>query len=104
MLNDILCQIIQELKKTPTGLFSIQLDQIIDVTNFPQFFVYFQFYRNKKVKEHFSFCKPLQTSATAADIFDLIDDFFKEHSIEWEKLCEDCTNRATAMPGCNSGF
>ena len=33
MSQDILCQIIQELKETPTGLFSIQLDENTDVTN-----------------------------------------------------------------------
>ena len=50
------------------------------------------------------FCKPLQTSTTAADIFDLIDNFFKEHSIEWEKLCGLCTDGASAMLVCISGF
>ena len=57
-----------------------------------------------KIKEDFLFCKPLQTSTTAADIFDLIDNFFKEHSIECEKLCGACTDGAPAMLGCKSGF
>ena len=57
-----------------------------------------------KIKEDFLFCKPLQTSTTtAADIFDLIDNFFKEHSIEWEKLC-GVSDGAPAMLGCKSGF
>ena len=104
MSEDILCQIIQELKETPTGLFSIQLDETTDVTNFAQLLVYVRYYKNKKIKEEFLFCKPLQTSTTAADIFDLIDDFFKEHSIEWKKLCGVCTDGAPAMLGCKSGF
>ena len=50
------------------------------------------------------FRKPLQTSTTAADIFYLIDYFFKEHSIEGEKLCGVCTDGAPAMLCCKSGF
>ena len=36
MSQDILCQIIQELKETPTGLFCIQIDETTDVTNMAQ--------------------------------------------------------------------
>ena len=86
MSQDILCQIIQELKETPTGLFSIQLDETTDVTNLAQLLVYVRYYKNNKIKEDFLFCKPLQTSTTAADIFNLINDFFKEHSIKWKKI------------------
>ncbi|XP_068226334.1 zinc finger BED domain-containing protein 5-like [Palaemon carinicauda] len=104
MSEAILCQIIQELKETPTGLFSIQLDETTDVTNFSQLLVYVRYYKNEKIKEDFLFCKLLLTSTTAVDIFNLIDDFFKEHSIEWEKLCGVCTDGAPAMLGCKSGF
>lgn len=104
MSEDILCQILQEIKETPTGLFSIQLDETTDVTNFAQLLVYVRYYKNDKIKEDFLFCKPLQTTTTAADIFELIDDFFKKHSIEWEKLCGVCTDGAPAMLGCKSGF
>ena len=31
-------------------------------------------------------------------------DFFKKHSIEWEKLCGVCTDGTPAMLGCKSGF
>ena len=40
MSMDILCQIVQEIKETPAGLFSIQLDETTDVTNFSQLLVY----------------------------------------------------------------
>ena len=104
MFIDILCQIIQELKEIPAGLFSIQLDETTDVTNFSQLLVYLRYYKNVKIKEDFLFCKPPQTSITAANIFDLINDFFKEHSIEWEKWCGVCTDGAPAIVGCKSGF
>ena len=47
MSEDILCQVIQEIKETPTGLFSIQLDETTDVTNFAQLLVYVRYYKNK---------------------------------------------------------
>ena len=102
--NDILSQVVQEIKETPTGLFSIQLDETTDVTNFAQLLVYVRYIKNKKMKEEFLFCKPLQTTTTATDIFDLINNFFEEHSIEWKRLCGVCTDGAPAMLGCKSGF
>ena len=47
MSKDILCKIIQELKETPSGLFSIQLDETTNVTNFAQQLVYVHYYKNK---------------------------------------------------------
>ena len=47
MSKDILCQIIQELKETPTGLFCLQLHKIIDVKNFTQLLGYVNYYKNK---------------------------------------------------------
>ena len=66
--------------------------------------MYVCYYKYERSKEDFLFCEPLQTSTTAADIFDLIDDFFKEHPIKCEKLCGVCTDGAPAMLGCKSGF
>ena len=43
MSQDILCQIIQELKETPTGLFCIQIDETTDVTNMAQLLVYVRY-------------------------------------------------------------
>ena len=85
-------------------MFSIQLDETTDVTNLSQLLVYVRYYKNEKMKEVFLFCKPLETSTTAANIFDLIDEFFKEHKIEWKNLCGVCTDGAPAMLGCKSGF
>ena len=102
--EDILCQIIQELKETPFRLFSIQLDETTDVTNLSQLLVDVPYYKNEKMKEEFLFCKPLETSTTATDIFDLIDEFFKEHKIKWKNLCGVCTDGAPAMLGCKARF
>ena len=46
--EDILCQIIQDLKETPFGLLSIQLDETTDVTNLSQLLVYVRYHKNEK--------------------------------------------------------
>lgn len=55
-------------------------------------------------KDEFLFCKPLETTTTARDVFDKIGSFLKEHKISWEKVCGVCTDGAPAMLGCRSGF
>lgn len=57
--------------------------------------------KSKKISCFASLCK-LQPQLLI--FFYLIDDFFKKHSIEWEKLCGVCTDGALAMLGCKSGF
>ncbi len=104
MSNDILSQIVQEIRETPSGLFSIQLDETTDVANFAQLLVYVRYVKDQKMKEEFLFCRALETTTTAADIFDLINNFFEGHSIEWKYLCGVCTDGAPAMLGCKSGF
>ena len=99
--EDIPCKILQELKETQTGLFSIQLDETTDVTNFAQLLVYVCYYKNGKI-EDVLFCKPLQTSTTATDIFEWIDGFSK--NIQWNgRNCVEFDG-APAMQGCKSGF
>ena len=94
--EDIPCKILQELKETQTGLFSTQLDETTDVTNFAQN------HKNGKIEEDVLFCKPLQTSTTATDIFEWIDGFSK--NIQWNgRNCVEFDG-APAMQGCKSGF
>ena len=92
------------IKRNSRLAVSIQLDETTNVTNFSQLLVYVRYYKNEKIKEDFLFGKPLQTSTNAADIFDLIDDFFKEHSIKSEKLCGIYSDGAPAILGYKSGF
>lgn len=39
-------------------------------------------------RTEFLFCKPLEPTMTARDIFKVILDFCEEHSVKWKKLCE----------------
>uniref|UniRef100_K7FGQ0 Uncharacterized protein n=1 Tax=Pelodiscus sinensis TaxID=13735 RepID=K7FGQ0_PELSI len=103
MSNDIKSQVIEEIKNSPRGLFSMQLDETTDVCNLAQLMVYVWDIKNEYEKEEYLFCKP-QTTTAAQDVFTILNIFFEEHSIEWKNLCSICTDGAPAMLGCKSGF
>ncbi|XP_039178217.1 SCAN domain-containing protein 3-like [Crotalus tigris] len=104
MSADILDQVIQEIKSAPLPIFSIQLDESTDVANCSQLLVYVRYINDGDFKDEFLFCKPLETTTTARDVFDTVGSFLKEHKISWEKVCGVCTDGAPAMLGCRSGF
>ncbi|XP_075833987.1 protein FAM200C-like isoform X1 [Microtus pennsylvanicus] len=104
MSADILNQVIQEIKSAPLPIFSIQLDESTDVTNCSQLLVYVRYINDGDFKDEFLFCKPLETTATAHDVFDRVGSFLKEHKLSWEMVCGVCTDGAPAMLGCQSGF
>ncbi|XP_048351811.1 protein ZBED8-like [Sphaerodactylus townsendi] len=104
MSADILDQVIQEIKSAPLPIFSIQLAESTDVANCSQLLVYVRYINDGDFKDEFLFCKPLETTTTAHDVFDRVGSFLKEHKISWEKICGVCTVGASAMLGCQSGF
>ncbi|KAM4697774.1 zinc finger BED domain-containing protein 5-like [Rhinophrynus dorsalis] len=104
MSADIIDQVIQEIKSAPLGIFSIQLDESTDVANCSQLLVYVRYINGGDFKDEFLFCKPLETTTTARDVFDTTGSFLEKHEISWEKVCGVCTDGAPAMLGCRSGF
>lgn len=69
-----------------------------------QLLVYVRYINDGDFKDEFLFCKPLEMTTTARDVFDTVGSFLKEHKISWEKVCGVCTDGAPAMLGCRSGF
>ncbi|XP_053431246.1 protein ZBED8-like isoform X2 [Nycticebus coucang] len=104
MSADILDQVIQEIKSAPLPIFSIQLDESTDVANCSQLLVYVRYINDGDFKDEFLFCKPLEMTATAYDVFNMVSSFLKEHKISWEKVCGVCTDGAPAILGCQSEF
>ena len=60
--------------------------------------------KDKTIKEEFLFCKSLQTTATARDVFNSVKEFFKDHNIDLSLIGSICTDGAPAMLGNCSGF
>jgi hypothetical protein len=56
------------------------------------------------LKTSFFFCKPLEMTTTARDIFNKIGSFLENYNLSWENICGVCTDGAPSMLGCRSGF
>ncbi|XP_023238257.1 zinc finger BED domain-containing protein 5-like [Centruroides sculpturatus] len=104
MSADTLDQVIQEIKSAPLPIFSIQLDEATDIANRSYLLVYARYINDGDFKDAFLFCKLLEMTTIAHDVFDTVGSFLKEHKISWEKVCGICTDGAPAMLGCQSEF
>jgi hypothetical protein len=57
------------------------------------------------IKEEFLFCEPLLATTKAADVYQLIDEFFSKNGLGWKtKLCFICTDGAPSILGKKYGF
>ena len=70
MSLDILTQVVNEIKTSPLGLFTLQVDESTDVANLPQLLVYVRYINNDTFKDEFLFCKSLETTTKSIDIFE----------------------------------
>ena len=104
MSADIMEQVIKEMKSAPLGIFNILLDESTYVANSSQLLVYVRYIYEGDFKDEFLFCKPLETTTTARDVFDTVGSFLENHDIPWGNVCGVCTDGAPAMRGCRSGF
>jgi hypothetical protein len=104
MAYDILSQVVDEIKSCPSSMFSIQLDELTDVSHLAQILIYVRYVYSDDIKTEFLLCKPLETMTTARYIFKVVSNFFEEHGIKWKNLCVVCTDGAPAVLGCRSGF
>ena len=104
MSEDIKEQVIIEINKSVFGLFSIQLDESVDVSSVSQLMVFVRYAVGASVKKELLFCSALNTSTKASDVLEKVDHFFNENKISWNNLCGVCTDGAPAMLGSKSGF
>ena len=104
MSEDIKEQVITEINKSVFGLFSIQLDESVDVSSVSQLMVFVCYAVGTSVKKELLFCSALNTSTKASDVLKKVDHFFNENEISWNNLCGVCTDGAPVMLGSKSGF
>ena len=102
LANDIECQVLQKIHASP--YFAIQCDETTDVAQLSQLMVYVCFVGSATIEEEMLFCKPLETTTKAEDVFRVVDAYFHKNGMKWEKLVGVCTDGAPAMLGCRSGF
>ena len=102
MSTDVKQQVMHEIKSSP--MFSLQLDESVDVASCSQLLVFIRYVHMEDVKEKFLYCNIVKTTATAQDVVDSYSEFFETECLQWEKLCGVCTDGAPAMLGSKSGF
>ncbi|XP_046861512.1 protein ZBED8-like [Xenia sp. Carnegie-2017] len=102
--NNILKQVMEELKASPFP-FSMQLDESTDVSQCAQLLVYVRYMHADAIKEEFLFCEPLSETTKAADVLEMVNNFFAKQDFNWKKnIGSLCTDGAPAMLGKTSGF
>jgi Domain of unknown function (DUF4371) len=84
--------------------FALQLDESTDIVNFAELIVFVRYMAEDSIEESMLFIKPLPTTTTGADIFNLVDSYFQTHDIDWKKCSSIATDGAPALTGRHSGF
>ena len=63
MSTDVKQQVVAEIRSSP--MFAVQLDESTDGASCSQLLVFFRYIHKEDVKEEFSYCNSLETTATA---------------------------------------
>ena len=95
-------QVVARMKKA--GKWSYQLDESTDTGKNAQLMVYVRYEGDMDLEEEFLFYTLLTTTATGADIFNVVDNFQAEEGINWENCVSLYTDGAPAMLGARHGF
>ena len=73
--NNILEQVMEELQVSPFPL-SMQLEERTDVSQCAQLLAYVRYMHADAIKEEFLFCEPLSETTKAADVLQMVNNFF----------------------------
>ncbi|XP_039258064.2 protein FAM200C-like [Styela clava] len=102
LAKNIELQVIEKIHSSPC--FAIQCDETTDLTQLSQLMVYVRFIGSTSIEEEMLFCKPLETTTKAEDVFEAVAAYFDSNAIKWENIVGICTDGAPAMLGSRSGF
>ncbi len=103
MSDDIKEKAIQ-IKSSPTGMFTIQLDESMDVSSCAQLPMFVRYVFLCDIKEEYLLCTQLETTTKAEDVMEKLSSFFKANRIPWENCCGVYTDGAPAMLGSKFWF
>ena len=103
MSVDIADQVIPGVRDSKFG-FALQLDESTDVTNSCQLLVYVRFTQNNAVKTELLLNHEVSTTSKRKNIFNVLNNFFKENELDWGKLVGCLADGAPSMLGRKSGF
>ena len=84
-------------------VFAIQLNESVDVANLSQLMVFVRYVHNQAIEEDVLFCRPLETTTKASDVFKLVEEFFETEKLDWDKLGV-CTDGGACYVECAVWF
>ena len=100
MATDIVDQVVAKL----TGSFALQLDESTDVSGSAQLLGFVRYRDADDIADYILFCKSMQGRTTGKDIFNVVDAFFAEKSLNWTRFSSICTDAAAFMTGTIKEF
>ena len=103
MFTDINKQVLTEVQSSKYG-FAIQLDEITDLSNGAQLLVFGCEAIKDSIRSKSLLSNELRTTTRGKDVFELVDNFFKENGLQYRKLIDCTTDGAPVMLGRKSGF
>lgn len=73
----------QLFEKLQNNVFGLQVDEATDKHRQSYLLAYVRFIDDKDIREGILFCESLTTNATGKCTFGIIDNFFKQHDLQW---------------------
>lgn len=86
MATDVLSQVVEEVKASPFGQFSLQFDESTDVSSCALLLGFIRYVHKDDIKEEFLLCKSLPTTTRGEDVFHLVDSFLKSNELPWNAV------------------
>jgi hypothetical protein len=104
MAQDILTQVVNEVKSSPYAKFSLQFDESTDVSSCAVLLGFIRYVHLSEVKEEFLMCEYLTSTTRGADVFNIINEFFKTNELKWDDVHHVSVDGAPAMMGGKCGL
>uniref|UniRef100_A0A8C4NFQ7 Uncharacterized protein n=1 Tax=Eptatretus burgeri TaxID=7764 RepID=A0A8C4NFQ7_EPTBU len=101
MSLDVTAQVVQKIKESPWH--AIQLDESTDIASYAQLIVWVRFIKADNFVDEPLLIKPLEATTKGEDIFGKVEQFYRDHDVDFRKLLGSTTDGAPAMLGC-SGY
>ena len=105
-ITDMAADVIEQQTVTlkSANVFSVALDESIDINNNPRLAVVARYCSNGKVHEELCYLKPTYSTTKGKDILDIFIKNFEERGIDIKKIFSVTTDDAPAMMGQHRGF
>ena len=102
MSLDVTAQVVQKIKESPWH--AIQLDESTDIASYAQLIVWVRFIKADNFVDEPLLIKPLEATTKGEDIFGKVEQFYRDHDLDFGKLLGSTTDGTPAMLGVRSGF